>query len=137
MSSLTFWGVIAASNPMFDGRTHLNSRLTKCQVSNSGPQASDVRSFCHGPPGGAFWEPIDVQRVGPHLGAVARARGRKVMPVLDTRGINEVLVQVVDVLAHAVFKGCAHSDVIEDREVLDVFAQANPTGVRADRNAEL
>ena len=48
-----------------------------------------------------------------------------------------MLVQVVDPLDDAVLERPAHADVVEDREVLDVLAQADAAGVRADGDAEL
>ena len=55
----------------------------------------------------------------------------------DVHRVDEMLVQVVDVLAHAVVERGAHGDVIEDRQVLHVLAQPHAAGVRADRHAEL
>jgi hypothetical protein len=43
---------------------------------------------------------------------------------------------MVHVLDDAVFQRCAHTQVVEDGEVLNVFAEAHASGVRANRNAE-
>src|SRR4029077_2595334 len=82
-------------------------------------------------------EPVDVERFGPHLGAVAGPRWRQVAGGADSERVDKVLWQVVDVPAHPVLERGANRYVVEDREVLDVLTQTHPTGVRADRNAEL
>ena len=51
--------------------------------------------------------------------------------------MQEVLVQVVNPLDDAVVERAADRDVVEHREVLDVFAQADAAGMRADGDAEL
>ena len=48
-----------------------------------------------------------------------------------------MLVQVIHELAHVVLEGAGDRDVVEDREVLDVLAQADAARVRADRHPEL
>ena len=48
-----------------------------------------------------------------------------------------MLVQVIDVLAHAILQRAADRDVIEDRQVLHVLAEADAARVRADRLLEL
>ena len=48
-----------------------------------------------------------------------------------------MLVQVVDPLDHPVLERAADRDVVEEREVLHVLAEADAAGVRAHRNAEL
>ena len=48
-----------------------------------------------------------------------------------------MLVQVVHVLDDPTVHRSADGDVVEDREVLDVLAQADAAGVRADGHAEL
>ena len=48
-----------------------------------------------------------------------------------------MLVQVVDPLDDAVLERAADGDVVEEREVLDVLAEADAARVRADRDAEL
>ena len=76
-----------------------------------------------------------VERIPAHGGGVARSLRRKVAAVAHRHRVLEVLVQVVDILDHAVFKAAANPDVIEDGQVLHVFAEADPAGVRADRYA--
>ena len=51
--------------------------------------------------------------------------------------MDEVLVEVVDVLDHAVGQVGRDADVVEDREVLDELAEADAAGVRADGHPEL
>src|SRR5258708_17234390 len=48
-----------------------------------------------------------------------------------------MLVQVGCVLDHAVLQRAANRDVVEEREMLHIFTQANASRVRADRDAEL
>ena len=48
-----------------------------------------------------------------------------------------MLVQVVDVLDHALLQRAAHRHVVERRQVLDQLAQPDAAGVGADRHAEL
>jgi len=48
-----------------------------------------------------------------------------------------MFVQMVDVFDDTILQGAGEGDVVEKRQVLDVFAQANATGVRADGHAEL
>ena len=48
-----------------------------------------------------------------------------------------MLVQVIDVLDDPPVERAADRDVVEDRQVLDVLAQADAAGMRADRDAEL
>ncbi len=48
-----------------------------------------------------------------------------------------MLVQVRCVLDHAVLQRAANRDVVEEREMLHIFTQANASRVRADRDAEL
>src|SRR5258708_25289025 len=51
--------------------------------------------------------------------------------------IDEVLVKVVHVFDAAAVERAGHRDEIEDRPVLDVFAEAHAARVRTDRNAEV
>src|SRR5258707_2613668 len=85
----------------------------------------------------AFRELVGLERVGLDGDAVTRARRRQVAGIAHDARIDEVLVEVVDVLAHAVFETAAHRDVVEDRDVLHILAEADAAGMRADRHAEL
>ena len=51
--------------------------------------------------------------------------------------IDEVLMQVVNKLQQPVLERGAHAHVIEDRQMLHIFAEADTPGVRAHRNSEL
>src|SRR4029077_20944119 len=75
--------------------------------------------------------------VTPHLNAVTRIHRGDVSASLDGDRVYEVLVQVVDVLADTVVEGTADGDVVEQRQVLDVFAHADSAGMRAHRHPEL
>ena len=78
-----------------------------------------------------------VQGLGFHLGGVAGGSWRDVAAALDLHGIDEVLVEVIHVLQDPVLERGADTDVVEDGEVLDVLAQSDAAGVRADGYAEL
>src|SRR4051812_4972356 len=71
----------------------------------------------------AFRELIRLERVGLDGDAIAGARRRQIAGVAHDARVDEVLVEVVDVLAHAVLETAAHGDVVEDRDVLDVLAE--------------
>ena len=70
-----------------------------------------------------------------HGGRVAGSLWRQVAAVAYRDGVLKVLMQVVDVFDHAVLQAAADPDVVEDREVLDMFAESDTAGVRADRYA--
>ncbi|GAA4938390.1 hypothetical protein GCM10023238_00090 [Streptomyces heliomycini] len=59
------------------------------------------------------------------------------MAVADHHRVEEVVVQMVDVLDDPVLGGAGQGHVVEHRQVLDEFAQADPAGVRAHRDAVL
>src|SRR6188474_1618906 len=58
-----------------------------------------------------------------YLDAVPRSKRRHVPRIPGDAGIDEMLVQVVDVLADAMLERTAHRHVVEDRQVLDVLAE--------------
>src|SRR5262252_2525114 len=68
------------------------------------------------PPHFAVRELVRFERVGLDGDAVAGARRRHVPGVAHDARIGEVLVQMVDVLAHTVLQAAAHGDVVEDRD---------------------
>src|SRR5207302_9571824 len=68
---------------------------------------------------------------------VARRERRHIASVANYNGMREVLVQMVDILDDPILERAADADVVEDREMLHVLAQANATGVRTDGDAEL
>ena len=72
-----------------------------------------------------------------HRNRVTGALGSPVTPALDDDGILEVLVKVIHVLDHAVLDRPGDGDVVEEREMLDVLAQADAPGMRAHRDALL
>src|SRR5262245_29204912 len=69
--------------------------------------------------------------------AVTGFHRRYVAPALNDDWILEVLVQVIDVFDHAPFHRASYRDVVEHREMLHVFAQADAARVRTDGNPEL
>ena len=63
---------------------------------------------------------------------------RGVAAILHDARVDEVLVEVVDILHDlGLLLAGANADVVEHRKVLHVFAEPDPAGVRADRDAEL
>src|SRR5215813_526771 len=58
------------------------------------------------------------------------------MSVVDRHRVNKVLVKVIDKFYSSIFERAANSDVIEDREMLDVFAKTYTSRVRANGHAE-
>src|ERR1043165_3269985 len=72
------------------------------------------------------------QRLYLHRDAISRGRGCRISAVDDSYRIYKVLVQMIHVFADAVFQRRAQRDVVEDREVLDVFAQPDAARVGAD-----
>src|SRR5690606_28377080 len=64
-------------------------------------------------------------------------RRRDVTSIPNDDGVNEVLMQVVDVLDDAVLQRSAHAEVVEDREVLNVLAEPHAARVWTDRDTGL
>src|SRR5258708_28279700 len=81
------------------------------------------------PPDLAGGEFVSVDRLRPHGDAVAGPGPRQGVGVSDNAGVDEVLVEVVDVLAQAVLGRAAHRAVVEDRQVVHVFPEPNPPPV--------
>ena len=71
------------------------------------------------------------------MNTVAGFGGDEVVAAADADGREEVLVKVVDELDDAVIHGGGDAEEIEDGEVLDVLAEADAAGVRADGDVEL
>src|SRR5438477_6600331 len=71
------------------------------------------------------------------LDAVAGRRRREIATADDPDRVDEILVQVVDELAHTILERGADRHVVEHRHVLRVLAQPDAARVRADRDAEL
>src|ERR1043165_9848091 len=69
--------------------------------------------------------PVVFQRLLLHFDRIARPGGRQVVAVLYHAGVEEVLVQMVDVLGDAALGGAGDADVIPHGQVLDVFAQTD------------
>lgn len=70
-----------------------------------------------------------------HLDTVSRLGRSGVVTVLDDTGVEEVLVQVVDVLEHTELT--ADDNVVDGAQVLCVLRETDTTRVRNDRYAEL
>ena len=78
-----------------------------------------------------------IERGLDHGGRVAGGLRREVAAVAHRDGVHEVLMQVINIFDHAVLQTATDPDVVEDREVLDMFAESDTAGVRADRHAAL
>ena len=63
-----------------------------------------------------------LERFALYLDAVSGRRRREVVAGAHDHRIDEMFVQMIDVFETPPFERRAHADVIEDREVLDVFA---------------
>ena len=57
--------------------------------------------------------------------------------VVDPDGIDEMLVQVINVFDDPALQRATDSDIVEHREMLYIFAEPYPAGVRTDRNTKL
>src|SRR6266571_7305717 len=88
-------------------------------------------------PDRAIGKTIIVSRFRLDGNAVARLKRRHVARVSNDDGMNEMLVEVVDVFRDAVLHAGRDSDVIEHGKMLDVFAEANAASVWADGHPEL
>src|SRR4051812_39361277 len=108
------------------------SRSHRWWWASTRPKLSDTSG-----PDGAVGIRVLLERGGVHLCAETRQGGRQIVAVDDAHRVDEVLVQVVDVLDDTVLGGAGDGDVVEHRQVLDHLAQTHPSGVRADRHAEL
>src|SRR5450759_2098637 len=80
---------------------------------------------------------IHRQRVLFHLRAVPGRGWCRIPSACHPGRVHEVLVKVIDELARSVVEGAADRYVVEDREMLDVFAQADATRVRAHGHTKL
>src|SRR5712692_1092136 len=85
----------------------------------------------------AVWKFVVSKRVGFHLNAVSGIERRHVVTVPDRCRKNKMFMKMIDVLDDAILKRGANRYVIDQRKVLDVFAEANAAGMRADRHAKL
>ena len=74
-----------------------------------------------------------IKRGFDHGGRVAGSLRRQVAAVAHRDGVLEVLMQVVNVFDHAVLQAATDPDVVEDREVLDMFAESDTAGVGSSR----
>lgn len=90
-----------------------------------------------GSPGQAVREFVANERFRFHLDAVAWLRRWDVMTAAHGHRIQEVFMEVVYVFDDTIFRRATDGDVIEDGKVLDVFAQADASGVRTNRDAKL
>ena len=59
------------------------------------------------------------------------------MPVANHDRINKMVMQVIDIFDHAVFEQSRHTNIVEQGNMLDIFAQADAACVGADRHTKL
>src|SRR4030095_10148748 len=88
-------------------------------------------------PGGPAGKLVSVQRSWLHLRAVAGTRWGKIPATSNLDRVNEMFVQMIHIFDHSIFHRSAHGNEIKHREMLDMFAQSHPAGVRTDRDAKL
>src|SRR3954447_26258707 len=72
-----------------------------------------------------------------HLGAVAGVCRYGIATAARRGGIHEVLVQVIGPFNVPVVQRTGDGDVVEQAQVLHVFAQPHAAGMRTNRNVEL
>jgi DNA-binding GntR family transcriptional regulator len=77
-------------------------------------------------PARAGWECPAFQRLGEHFCPYPREAGGDVSPLCYLGGLDKMLVKVIHVLDHPAVLTAAHAGKVEEREVLDNFAQAHP-----------
>ena len=63
--------------------------------------------------------------------------GQLIVSAANNDGVKEVFVEVIHVFDHSALKAAGDSQVIEDREMLDVLAEADAARMRSDGDAEL
>src|SRR3989442_359222 len=80
---------------------------------------------------------VGSNRRGIHRHAISWSVRGYIAATPDDDRMHKMLVQVGCVLDHAVLQRAAYRDVVEEREMLHIFTQANASRVRADRDAEL
>jgi len=68
-----------------------------------------------------------------HLDAVTRIERRRVITMLHYYGKDEVFVQMIDVLNDSILKRSTDRDVIEERQMLNVFAKPDSARMRTNR----
>src|SRR5229473_4461612 len=85
----------------------------------------------------AIWELVVIKRVSLHLNAVSRLKRRQIVTVSDRNGKDKVFVKMIDILDNAILKRGANRYVVDQRKVLNIFAQTNAASMRAHRYAEL
>src|SRR5438132_2926179 len=85
----------------------------------------------------AVWKLVVIKRVTFHLNAVSRRKRRHIVTVPDRSRKDKVFVKMIDVLDDAILKRGANRYVVDQRKVLDIFAQTNAAGMRAHGDVEL
>ena len=60
-----------------------------------------------------------------HLDGKARLFRRHVGRAFDPAGIDEMLVQVIDIFDHTTLLGTGDHQIVDHRQVLDIFAKTN------------
>ncbi len=76
------------------------------------------------------------ERVGFHGDAISWRGWRQIPATINHRRIQEMLVEVIGVFQRAMLKRGADTDVIKNRKMLDILAQAQAARVWADGHAE-
>ena len=79
---------------------------------------------------------VVIKRCVFHLDAVPRIEGRQVASFLYLHRTHKMFMQMIDILCDSIFERRADCDVVEQRNVLHVFAEPYAAGVRTNRHAK-
>ena len=88
-------------------------------------------------PDGTVRITVEVERLRVDFDAVSRRLRKQIAAAADAYWLDKMLVQMIDVLDHAILKASGDADEVERRKVLHIFAEANPSCVRTYRDIEL
>src|SRR5581483_1250480 len=72
---------------------------------------------------------VTKQRFRFHRNAVAWRGRRHVSSIFDYHRVNEMFVQMVNIFKQPLIERATHANIIKNRQVLHVFAQAHATGM--------
>src|SRR3546814_7220058 len=86
-------------------------------------EAARFKSPLPSAPRRAVRELVGVQAFRLHLDRVAGVERGHVAAVLQAHGVEEMLVQMVDILDDPVLQAARDADVVDQGQVLDVFAE--------------
>src|SRR5882757_1651045 len=88
-------------------------------------------------PNGAVRIAVEVERLRVDFDAVSRRLRKQIAAAADAYWLDKMLVQMIDVLDHAILKALGDADEVERRKMLYIFAETDSARVRTYRNVEL